>query len=247
MGSFANVCILRLPHDQSIAFPGSHCPKCGHALRIGDNIPLISFLALKGRCRSCRTPISWQYPLVEFSMAALFVFHAWWFSGRPSHTVLADILGFYLLTLSIIDYRHRIIPDELSLSLLGIGILLSFINPYIPSASAWVKVLQSVAAAVGGGLVMLLLAWGGEKAFKKEALGGGDIKLIAACGAVLGWQGILGPLMIGSLSGALVACILLLLKKKKLGETLPFGPFLSLGAYLTCLFPGFCAFLLSQR
>ena len=94
---------------------------------------------------------------------------------------------------------------------------------------------------------MLFLAWAGEKVFKKEALGGGDIKLIAATGALLGWQGVLGPLLIGSVAGGFVALTLLLLKKKKLGESLPFGPFLSLGAYFVCLFPGFLPALLNSE
>jgi leader peptidase (prepilin peptidase)/N-methyltransferase len=245
-GSFANVCILRLPKAQSVAWPGSRCPQCGHRIKAIHNIPLVSFIALKGRCFHCQTAISYQYPLIELTVAVLFVFHAYWFSGSILHIILADGLSFALLALSVIDYRHRIIPDELSLSLLVIGLLFSFVNPYI-SGAPWIRFLHSFAASIGGGLLMLALAWGGEKAFKKEALGGGDLKLIAASGAILGWQGVIGPLLIGSLSGAFVAVILLLLKKKKLGETLPFGPFLSLGAYLTCLFPAWYVQLISQK
>ena len=236
-GSFANVCIARLPKDESVCTPPSHCPRCGHKLRKIDNIPLISFLVLRGRCFNCRTAISWQYPLVEASMAALFLFHAWHFPGLPKQIIVADVLSFYLLTLSVIDYQHRIIPDELSLSLLAAGILFSFINPYLPVGLPWIKFLYDLAFALGGGLTMLLLAYAGEKTFKKEALGGGDIKLIAASAAVLGWAGIVGPLLFGSFSGGAVALVLLLMKKKKLGETLPFGPFLSLGIYFSCLFP----------
>jgi len=245
-GSFSNVCILRLPEDKSIVFPRSHCPRCGHALKFTQNIPLLSFLALKGRCFYCRGRISWQYPLVELTMAVLFLFHAWRFSDSLGHQIIADVLSFYLLTLSIIDYRHRIIPDELSLSLLVMGLLGSFWNPYLSGSSEY-KFLQSAAACLGGGLLMLFLAWAGEKAFKKEALGGGDIKLIAASSAVLGWGGMAGPLFIGSLSGGIVALTLLLLKKKRLGETLPFGPFLSLGVYWTCLFPGWYLFLFNPK
>jgi leader peptidase (prepilin peptidase) / N-methyltransferase len=235
-GSFANVCILRLPQDQSVRFPRSFCPHCGHQLKIVHNIPILSFIMLKGRCFYCRAPISWQYPLIESLMCVLFLFHAWVFKNSLGHLIAADILGFYSLTLSIIDYRHRIIPDELSLSLIVLGICGSFVNPYL-SGPPWHKGLESAAAGAGGGLLMLGVAWVGEKIFKREALGGGDIKLIAGTASVLGWQGIVGPLLIGSFSGGVVALVLLLMKKKQLGETLPFGPFLSLGAYITCLFP----------
>ncbi len=160
--------------------------------------------------------------------------------------IVADILGYYLLTLSVIDYRHRIIPDELSLSLLVIGLFGSFWNPFFAGAPG-VRFLHSLGAALAGGLVMLFLAWAGEKAFRKEALGGGDIKLIAASAALLGWPGIVGPILMGSLSGGIVALVLILLKKKHLGETLPFGPFLSLGVYLTCLFPAWSLYLVSPR
>ncbi len=169
-------------------------------------------------------------------MAMVFLFHAWRFGDSLRLMILADILGFYTITISIIDYRHRIIPDELSLSLFTLGILGSLANPALAGPPS-IKFLHSLTSGLGGGVLMLFLAWAGEKAFKKEALGGGDIKLIAATAAVLGWQGIVGPLLIGSLGGGIVALILLILKKKKLGETLPFGPFLSLGAYVTCLFP----------
>jgi leader peptidase (prepilin peptidase)/N-methyltransferase len=242
-GSFANVCILRLPKDQSLLGPRSHCPHCHRSLRTYHNIPVLSFLFLRGQCAYCQKPISWQYPAVEFIMGCLFVFHTWMFKGYLHQMIIADILSFYLLTLSIIDFRHRIIPDELSLSLIVLGVFSSFANPYFPGLP-WQRVLWSLGSAVAGGLLMLLMAWIGEKTFKKEALGGGDIKLIAGTAAVLGWPGIFGPLFIGSMGGGLCALLLLILKKKKLGETLPFGPFLSLGAYWTCLFPAWYTFLI---
>ncbi len=179
-------------------------------------------------------------------MGALFLFHAWMFSHSLGRMLVANLLGFYLITLSLIDYRYKIIPDELSLSLLAIGLACSWANPYL-AGPAWIRFLQSLSAGIGGGVVMFFLAWAGEKIFRKEALGGGDIKLIAATGSVLGWQGIVGPLLAGSLAGGFVAVILLILRKKKLGETLPFGPFLSWGAYLTCLFPHLWPSLLSPE
>ena len=241
-GSFANVCILRLPMDESLIFPPSHCPRCGQPLKAIHNVPVFSYLALRGHCAFCHVRISLQYPLIEALMAFVFIFHAWYFS-EPLRLALADILGFYLICISLIDYRHRIIPDELSLSLAAIGLAFSFVNPYL-SGSLWIKFIQSLVSGLGGGILMFLLAYAGEKAFKKEALGGGDVKLIAASGCVLGWIGIAGPLFVGSLAGGLTAIILLIARKKRMGETLPFGPFLALGIYLTCLFPYGWTFLI---
>jgi leader peptidase (prepilin peptidase)/N-methyltransferase len=246
IGSFANVCIVRLPKDQSIRTPGSSCPHCHHPLTPFLNIPILSFIFLRGRCLYCKASISWQYPTIEGLMAVLFLFHTWLFYPSIERIIVANVLGFFLFTLSLIDYRHRIIPDELSVSLLFIGLTGSFLNPYLEGLPV-MKFLQSLTACLAGGALMLLIAWAGEKAFKKEAIGGGDIKLIAAIGAVLGWQGVMGPLLIGSLAGGGAAITLLILKKKKLGETLPFGPFLSFGAYIACLYPRLLPLLLSTE
>jgi leader peptidase (prepilin peptidase)/N-methyltransferase len=235
-GSFANVCILRLPKDESISVPASHCPGCGTPLRAIDNIPLISFLILKGRCRSCRRPISWQYPIVEGLMGLLFLMATYFFWGAWGKVIILDVLAFYLVTISIIDYHHRIIPDELSLSLIVLGWLIAWVNPYLEGTGAS-RLLQSVLAALAGGGAMLFLAWLGEKIFKQEALGGGDIKLIAAFGALLGWQGLIGSLLFGSLAGGIAAGGLILMGKKGRKDTLPFGPFLSFGVFLAAVLP----------
>ncbi len=245
-GSFANVCILRLPDGQSLWKPRSHCPRCGHELRNSHNIPVISYILLKGRCYDCKAPISWQYPLIEAVMAFIFVFHAWRFENGLAYLLVADVMTFFLLTISVIDYRHRIIPDELSLSLATIGVCTAWLNPFF-TGNPWMRIGESLLCGLGGGALMWFMAWAGEKAFKKEALGGGDIKLIAGTAALLGWPGIMAPLLVGSFTGGLLAGILLLLKKKQLGESLPFGPFLSLGAYATCLFPGWLAFLILPK
>jgi len=235
-GSFANVCIVRLPAGGSLWTPRSRCPACGSGIRAVDNIPLLSFMALKGHCRSCAAHISVQYPLVEGAMALLFLLNAVYFRSDLMRLVGADILAFYFLTLSIIDYQHRIIPDELSLSLLILGLCLSFFNPYLGHTGLH-GFFKSLISALGTGLAMLLMAWLGEKIFKKEALGGGDVKLEAAVGATLGWEGAFGSLFLGSLIGAMVAIALMISGKKKRGDTLPFGPFLSFGAYAICFLP----------
>ena len=235
-GSFANVCILRLPEEQSVIRPASHCPQCGAPLRFQDNIPVISFLLLKGRCYRCHESISWQYPIIELTTACFFMGSALYFKGLPIRVLIADTLFFYLLVISVIDYRHRIIPDELSLSLLVIGLVVGGINPFLQSTGLW-GYIESSCAMLLGGLFMLGLAWVGEKVFKKEALGGGDIKLVAAFGALMGWRGLFGSLFLGSLLGGILGLALLLSGKKQRGETLPFGPFLSLGVFATVFLP----------
>jgi leader peptidase (prepilin peptidase)/N-methyltransferase len=180
---------------------------------------------------------------VEFAMAVLFLISAYRFQASWTRMVLADILSTYLLIISIIDWRHLIIPDELSLSLAAVGLGVSWINPFLlhQGLSGF---LESLLAGLSGGLGMIALAWVGEKLFRKEALGGGDIKLVAAFGAFLGWGGILGSLLWGSLLGGITGIGLILLHKKKRNETIPFGPFLSLGAYAACqLPPGWLRFI----
>lgn len=235
-GSFANVCIFRMPEDQSIAFPASHCPQCKNPIPARDNIPVLSYLFLHGRCRHCQKPISSQYPMVEACMGLLFLFNAWLVHDSVVALLLLDLFSFYLLTVSIIDFHHKIIPDELSLSLLVLGLVVAWWNPWI-AGEPLARLIQSLAAAFLACAGMLFLAWAGEKIFKKEAMGGGDIKLVAAFGAFLGWNGAIGSMVIGSVIGGIVALGLLLARKKKRGESLPFGPFLCLGAYLACILP----------
>ncbi len=177
-------------------------------------------------------------------MALFFLLSSWLFYGDLYQVLIFDLLSFYLLTISIIDFHHKIIPDELSLSLLVIGWMISFKNPYLQGRPfpPW---LESILASISGGALMMLFAWGGEKIFKKEALGGGDVKLMAAFGSVLGWKGLLGALMLGSLVGAIWGGALLLLRHKKPGDTIPYGPFLCLGAFIYGLFPSWLTPFLS--
>lgn len=169
-------------------------------------------------------------------MALGFIANAMVFKADWVRLVFTDFLLFYLFTISVIDYFHRIIPDELSLSLLGLGLLTAYVNPFLRH-SGFGGATESLCAALLGCLGMLFVAWAGEKAFKKEALGGGDIKLVSAFGAYLGWDGLLSSLLFGSMLGGLVGVTLIVIGKKKKGETLPFGPFLSIGAYAVCFLP----------
>lgn len=238
LGSFANVCIHRLPLDQSLFFPASHCPHCHKPLKWWDNVPVLGFLLLRGRCRACREPIAWRYIAVEMAMGLAFMTAAW---ILPASLWVLHLIYFWLvfnwITTTVIDYQHRIIPDELSLSLIVFGWIVAAWNPLLGSTLKE-RLMQSGLAAIGAGGGMLALAWLGEKVFKKEALGGGDVKLLAGFGAVLGWSGAGASLVFGSFAGALVGIFLMAIGKKKMGQTMPFGPFLNIGAVVGFLVPG---------
>ncbi len=225
LGSFSNVCIYRIPQGKSILAPSSLCPKCGSRIRFYDNIPVASYLILKGKCRDCKAKISLQYPLVELVTAALLALAylrfglSWDFAARGILIVIM-ILTFF------IDLRHRIIPDALTFPGLILGFLLSFV---VSSPSVWNSLLG---IAVGGGM-FYLAAILGELVFKKESMGGGDIKLAMMLGAFLGWQNMLLILLLSAFLGSLVGGAALLFSKKlKETRTIPFGPFLSLGAVI---------------
>lgn len=223
IGSFLNVVILRLPKDDaSIVFPASHCPGCQTPLAWYDNIPIVSFLLLRARCRSCGMKISWQYPLVEAAMALLAValfrhFGPTWAFG------IYFLFCAALLAIFVIDLHHQIIPDVISLPGIGIGFALSFVNPLVNWQSAAIGIL------VGGGILYLIAA--GYYLFtKREGMGGGDIKLLAMIGAFLGWQALPFVVFASSILGSIVG-IFAMLKQKKGGKTvIPYGPFLALAA-----------------
>lgn len=225
LGSFSNVCIYRIPQRKSILFPNSFCPKCGKKIRFYDNIPILSYLILRGRCRDCKTKIPLQYPLVEFLTAALLTLAylrfglSWDFAARGI-LIIVMILTFF------IDLKHRIIPDTLTLPGVVLGFLMSFV---VSSPSVWNSLLG---IAVGGGM-FYLAAILGELLFKKESMGGGDIKLAMMLGAFLGWQNIVLILLISSFLGSLIGGAALLLSKDvKQTRIIPFGPFLALGAVI---------------
>ncbi|MCU0579607.1 MAG: A24 family peptidase [Desulfobacterota bacterium] len=229
LGSFFNVSDHRLPREESIVWPGSRCPRCGHPLGILDNLPLVSFLLLKGACRYCRQAISWRYPLIELSSGLLLALLGWRF-GLSWALVQGICLACLLLIISFIDLEHQIIPDELSLPGLALGLLLSGLIGH----PGWKSSL--IGLFLGGG-VLYLLAAGYEKLTGREGMGGGDIKLLAMIGAFTGWPGVLVSLGVGALTGSLVGLVLMAFLKKERTFAVPFGPFLSLGA-LTHLLAG---------
>ena len=229
VGSFLNVVILRLPRqDVSIAFPPSHCPLCQHPLSWWENIPLLSYLMLRGRCRNCRATISWMYPLVEAAMA---VFSALLFLHYGPSVEYGRLSVFFaaLLVIIFIDIHHQIIPDRISLP----GIVLGFATSFFSAQITW---QQSGLGLLLGGGVLYLVAWTYFTLAKRDGMGGGDIKLLAMIGAFLGWQSLLYVVFSSSLSGSIVG-IIAMVRQGKGGKTrIPFGPFLAFGAMTWVLF-----------
>lgn len=222
VGSFLNVCIARIPAGKSVVYPPSACPQCGARIRPWDNVPLLSFLWLRGRCRDCGTPISWRYPLVEVLTGALFATNLWMFGLTPWAAVACAFTA-ALVVISFIDLDHQIIPDVISLPGVVVGLVLA-VPGWGPSL-----VERILGMLLGGGLlwaVAVLYEW----ARNREGMGGGDIKLLAMIGAFLGWRGVLVTLLVGSLLGASVGGLRIALRRAEAGVPIPFGPFLAVGA-----------------
>ncbi len=220
-GSFANVCIYRLPRHESIVSPGSHCPRCGEPVRWHDNVPILGYILLRGRCRDCGGPIGVRYPIVEGAMTLLFL--GFWFleGGRWAPFAADALFGLALVVTIGIDLEHRLIPDRVTLPLLGFGLAISLIPGGLTA-------LESLIGALAGGGVMYLIAVVGDAVYKRETMGGGDIKLTAAIGAFLGWKLLIVALFAAFVLGALGGLLYLALGGKD--RTIPFGPSLAVGA-----------------
>ncbi len=227
VGSFSNVCIHRIPRNESIVYPTSHCPKCRNTIKPIDNIPLLSYILLKGRCRNCKSRISIQYPLVEFLTGVIYTI-IYLVYGLSIQTLIYVILSSALIIITFIDLQKQIIPDVISLPGIVIGFILSFFVPYI-------SFINSALGVVVGGGIILIISLGGSAIYKKEAMGGGDVKLAAMIGAFLGWRYIIISLFLGFFLGALIGIILIMSKIKKREDTIPFGPFIVLGSLITLL------------
>lgn len=225
-GSFLNVCIYRLPKGQSILKPPSFCPKCGNKIKIYDNVPILSYILLGGKCRSCHGKISIVYPIVEVITAfiCLLLFKKY---GFTVHGLLYLIFCSILVVISFIDLEHRIIPDVLSIGGSAMGVL----------TSGWLRTLSFLDSFLGlllGGGLLYLIAYFYFKIRKIEGMGGGDIKLLGMIGTWLGYKAILSVLLVSSFSGVLVGLPLMIIKKDRYFQV-PFGPFLS-GAAIVHLF-----------
>jgi leader peptidase (prepilin peptidase)/N-methyltransferase len=227
VGSFSNVCIYRIPRNESIIYPASHCPKCSSNISPKDNIPLLSYILLKGRCRNCKSKISIQYPVVEFLTGLIYLI-IYLVYGLSIQTLIYIILSSALVIIAFIDLNEQIVPDVISLPGIVIGFIISFFVPYI-------SFLNSVLGVVFGGGIILIIGLAGSAIFKKEAMGGGDVKLAAMIGAFLGWRYIIISLFLGFFLGALTGIILILSKIKSREDVVPFGPFIVLGSFITIL------------
>jgi leader peptidase (prepilin peptidase)/N-methyltransferase len=224
IGSFLNVCIHRMPTGKSIVRPPSACPACGLLIRWYDNIPLLSWIILRGRCRGCKAPISIRYPLVELITGLFAVITALRY-GHQWATLIYFVFILAMLVITFIDLDHRIIPDVISLPGIPIGFLASFLLPQV----TWIESLIGI--AIGGG-ILLAIAVGYQLFTGKEGMGGGDIKLLAMIGAFVGWQGVLFTIMASSLTGTIVGVMVMLRAGKGMKMAVPFGPFLAIGAIL---------------
>lgn len=224
IGSFLNVCIYRLPESMSIIRPPSSCPQCKNPIRFYDNVPVISYLLLRGRCRNCQTPISIRYPLIEL-LTGLCAAGVVLKFGLTLESLIYFTFVATLITITFIDIDHQIIPDVISLP----GIVLFFIASFgVPAVTVKEAVIGILIG--GGSLYVVALAYALIK--KREGMGGGDIKLLAMIGALLGWQGVLFTLFVSSLVGTITGILVMLRKGGNMRLAIPFGPFLSIGAVL---------------
>jgi leader peptidase (prepilin peptidase)/N-methyltransferase len=249
VGSFLNVCIVRMPRGGSIVSPPSHCPRCQSGIKFYDNIPLISFLLLRGKCRNCGEPISWRYPLVELTNALIYVgiVSEFWLGGEA---FMMMALCSSLIVITIIDYDHMIIPDKITLPGMLVGLTLApfFMSPLgdplpfnlealIPHAGPYLTgFLNSLIGLILGGGLLLSIGWAWEKLRHIEAMGGGDVKLMGMVGSFLGWKGALLTIMLGALTGSVIGVLLIVLKRHKLEKLIPFGPFLAAGALASAFY-----------
>lgn len=225
IGSFLNVCIYRIPRGENFVTGRSHCPACGSLIHWYCNIPLLSYMFLKGRCKDCGQRISAIYPSVELLNAVLYLL-VYLVYGLSVYALLTLALFSLLIVLSFIDLKHQLIPDGLIIAILALGIGNLFYQTLVFSAHWYLWIIGFFAASVPLLILGLIV---------HEGMGGGDIKLMAAAGLFLGWKLILLALFLGSLYGGIVSAFLMLSKKATMKSALPFGPFLSLGIITAAL------------
>ncbi|MFN3740161.1 MAG: prepilin peptidase [Thermodesulfovibrionales bacterium] len=233
-GSFMNVCIYRIPRGFSIIRPASRCPHCNTPIRPFDNIPLLSFIILKGRCRTCGARIHWRYPLVELLNAILWILV---FNSFSASLAILPLLFFVssLIVITFIDLEHMIIPDIITIPGTFTGIALSLLIPDPFFRLERLGLMNSLTGALTGFLLFFIIAIIGSWIFRKEAMGGGDVKLMAMIGAFTGWKGVLLTTFAGSLIGS-IAGITMILTKKTQDRIIPFGPYLAAGAIVSLLY-----------
>jgi leader peptidase (prepilin peptidase)/N-methyltransferase len=239
LGSFFNVLIYRLPRHESVVWPGSHCPQCGRPIRAWENIPVVSFIFLRGRCAGCRACIPIFYPIVELcTAAAAFILYLFLVTpaliSPPSAVqvaflVLEILILLIVIPIAVIDLFHFIIPDSLTLPLLLCAVLYSFLPGGITPLQCGLGILAGGGSLFAVGLI-------GEYVFKKgESMGGGDIKLMALVGAAFGWKTAFLTIMFGAITGSVGGLIMIAFRKFSKDHKIPFGPFLALGLWIAVL------------
>jgi leader peptidase (prepilin peptidase) / N-methyltransferase len=251
IGSFLNVCILRIPADKSIVMPASSCPKCGKAIAPYDNIPVLSWLILGGKCRNCKAKISAMYPAVELLNGLLFL--ACYFAfGLTIEALKWAVFASLLVVLTITDLRERILPDEVNFFGLGAGLLFSFFTKPIDGTALWLanrlfdfpppdmalSVVDAILGAIIGSGLLWVVAEGYFRLRGREGMGLGDVKMMAAVGAFLGLKRTLMTVLAGSLLGSVIGILLISISNKGRDYELPFGTFLGAGALLVLFFGG---------
>lgn len=254
IGSFLNVVIHRVPREESIVFPNSACPKCGNAIKAYDNIPILSWLMLGGKCRNCKAPISARYPAVELLTALLFVL-VYWQVGFGAFLPVSLVFVTTMVALVFIDSEHMILPNVITYPLLGFALLVRLIFPsffagtYIADLNSWPvsefatlnPILRSLLGAFIGAIVGGGFLWIVGEAWKRlrgvEAMGLGDVKMMAAVGALLGWRLTFLGTFLGAFTGAVIGVFLIARQKDRDFQTqVPFGIFLGIGSIISLLF-----------
>ena len=231
IGSFLNVCIYRIPRSKSIVKPNSFCPNCEKPIEFYDNIPIVSYLLLGGKCRHCGAKISKRYPFIELLTGVLFLI----FYRKIGLNFELFVTLFFvtlLIVIAFIDLDFQIIPDVLSIGGLVAGLILALFRPMFSYLDPKFGFLDALYGILLGGGVLFVIAYGYQLIMKREGMGGGDIKLLAMIGAFTGFKGVLFSLIGGSVIGTLVGIPLMLIKKENTQYAIPFGPFLSLGAVI---------------
>jgi leader peptidase (prepilin peptidase)/N-methyltransferase len=249
IGSFLNVCILRIPAEKSIVLPASSCTKCGKAIAPYDNIPVFSWLILGGKCRNCKTKISAMYPAVELLTGLLFL-ACYYAFGLTVDALKWAVFAALLVDLTITDLRERILPDVVNFFGLGVGLLFSFFTTPMDGTAMWIanrwfafpppqpvlSFVDAILGAVAGSGLLWVVAEGYFRLRGREGMGLGDVKMMAAVGAFLGLQRTLLTVLAGSLLGSVIGIILIAVSKKDRNYELPFGTFLGAGALLVLFF-----------
>jgi leader peptidase (prepilin peptidase)/N-methyltransferase len=249
IGSFLNVCIVRIPERKSIVMPASACPKCGTAIRPYDNIPVVSYLVLGGKCRACKTKISPMYPLVELLTAALF-FSCYQAFGPTSEALKWAVFSALMIVLVLTDLRERILPDAVNFTGFGLGLGMSLFTKPSDGAALWVvnrlfdlpppvPVVSLVDAVIGAAIASSLLWLVSEAYFrlrKREGMGSGDVKMMLMAGTFLGARRTLLTILAGSLLGSVLGIAFILARRKDSNYELPFGSFLGVAALLVVFF-----------